>query len=71
MRRVECDELIYRHLIIAEDFDIRAEFAEVLDEVVGKRVVVIYKYEHGYFPFRLKAGKFECCRLKTCKPLNL
>jgi len=40
--RIERDELIYRDLVIAEDFDIRTEFAEVLDEVVGEGVVVIY-----------------------------
>ena len=38
---VEGDELIHRDLVIAEDFDIRAEFAEVLDEVVGEGVVVV------------------------------
>jgi len=32
MTRVHRDQLIYRHLIITEDFDVRAEFAEILDE---------------------------------------
>jgi hypothetical protein len=40
--RVEGDELIHRDLVVAEDFDIRAKFAEVLDKVVGKGVVVVY-----------------------------
>ena len=41
MRRVERDELIHRHLVVAEDANVRAEFAEVLDEVVGEGVVVV------------------------------
>jgi hypothetical protein len=36
MRRIEGDELIYRNLVIAEDTNLRAQFAEVLNEVVGK-----------------------------------
>jgi hypothetical protein len=41
MRWVERNKLVHRHLIIAEDFDVRAEFAEVLDEVVGEGVIII------------------------------
>jgi hypothetical protein len=41
VRWIEGDELIHRDLIIAEDFDICAEFAEILDEVVSERIVVI------------------------------
>lgn len=36
VRRVERDELIHRHLVVAKDFDVRAEFAKVLDEVVSE-----------------------------------
>ncbi len=38
---LEGDQLVQRDLVVAEDADVRAEFAEVLDEVVGERVVVI------------------------------
>jgi len=41
VRRIEGDELVHRDLVIAENFDVRAEFAEVLDEVVGEGVVVV------------------------------
>ena len=39
--RIERDELVHRDLVVAEYFDVRSEFAEVLDEVIRKRVVVI------------------------------
>jgi hypothetical protein len=38
---LEGDQLVQRDLVVAEDAYVRAEFAEVLDEVVGERVVVI------------------------------
>ncbi len=34
--RFEGDQFVERDLVIAEDFDVCAQFAEVLDEVVGK-----------------------------------
>lgn len=40
--RVEGDELIHRHLVVAEDANVCAKFAEVLDEVVGERIVIVY-----------------------------
>jgi hypothetical protein len=43
MVRLEGDQLVQGNLVIAKDANIRAEFAEVLDEVVGEGVVVIYK----------------------------
>ena len=41
MVRLECDQLVQGNLVIAKDANIRAEFAEVLDEVVGEGVVII------------------------------
>ena len=39
--RIERDQLVHRDLVVAEDPDVRAEFAKVLDEVVGEKVVII------------------------------
>jgi hypothetical protein len=44
MGRIQSIEFFERDLVVAEDFDIRAEFAEVLDKVVCERVVVIYEH---------------------------
>jgi hypothetical protein len=41
MVRLEGDEFVHRNLVVAEDANVRAEFAEVLDEVVGEGVVVV------------------------------
>jgi hypothetical protein len=59
MGRVEGNELVYRHLVITEDFDIRAEFAEILDEVVGKGVIVIDEDEHKVFLSRVTSYKLH------------
>src|SRR4030081_1642425 len=34
----------YRNLIVAANLDLRSQFAEILDQVIGKRIVVI-EYE--------------------------
>ena len=36
-----------RDLIIAAHFNLRAQFADVLDEVVGERIVVIEDENHA------------------------
>src|SRR5262245_31627589 len=41
-----CDKLIERYLIVAKDLNIRPQLAEVLDEVVGERVVIINHSNH-------------------------
>jgi hypothetical protein len=46
VRRVEGDELVHRDLVVTKDSDIRAQLAEVLDQVIGKGVVVIDKHQH-------------------------
>jgi hypothetical protein len=43
MRWIEGDQLTHRDLVITKDLYIRAQLAEVLDEVVGKGVIVIDK----------------------------
>jgi hypothetical protein len=42
VRRIKCDQIIKRDLIIAEDAYLRAELTEVLDEIIGEGVIVIY-----------------------------
>ena len=41
MTRVEGSQFVECDLVIAEDANIRAKFTKVLDEVIGKGVVVI------------------------------
>jgi hypothetical protein len=43
MIRLERDQFIQRNLIVAEHTNLRAELAEVLNEVISKRVVIINK----------------------------
>ena len=43
MVRLERDQLVQGDLVVAKDANVRAKFAEVLDEVVGEGVVVIDK----------------------------
>lgn len=47
MIRFELRNLLDGHLIIAPDFHERPHLAEVLDEVVGKRIVVVDDEQHG------------------------
>ena len=37
-------------LIVAADLDLRAEFSQVLHQVVGERVVVVEDEDHGFVP---------------------
>lgn len=48
--RVEGFDLIQRDLIVAHDADFLTQFSEVLDEVIGKGVVVIDHEEHRRYP---------------------
>jgi hypothetical protein len=43
------DQLGDRRLVVADDLDLGAELAQVLDEVVGERVVVV-DHEHAHQP---------------------
>ena|SRR5215467_3159178 len=44
------------NFVVAMDFDFATEFAEILREVVGKRIVVVQKQNHRYFPNRSRAA---------------
>ena len=46
MIRVEFLYLFQRNFIIAIRSDIDAQFAEVLDQVIGKGIVIVYHQQH-------------------------
>jgi hypothetical protein len=37
-----------RHFVVAANFHLRAQFAEILDEVVSERIVVIENEDHRF-----------------------
>jgi hypothetical protein len=39
-------DFIHAHLIIAADLDFRAQFSEVLDQVVSERIVIVEDKDH-------------------------
>ncbi len=41
--------LFHRQLVVAAHHDLRAQFAQVLDQVVGERIVVVEDKDHGEF----------------------
>ena len=38
--------LFWRHLVVTPHHDLRAQFPKVLDEVVGKRIVIVEDEDH-------------------------
>ena len=56
--RFELFDLIERDLIVAMHLHIHAHFAEVLDEVVGERIVIIDDQQHA----RSKGNCRQCAR---------
>src|SRR5258708_7201290 len=40
-------DLVERGLVVAEDAHFHTQFAEVMDEIVGKAVVVVDDHQHG------------------------
>jgi uncharacterized protein YbjT (DUF2867 family) len=40
-------DLLDGHFVVAANLNLGAQFAQVLDEVIGKRVVVIEDEDHG------------------------
>ena len=53
------------------DFDIATQFAEVLREVVGERIVVIQQQNHDYFPARFPATAASSAASKAFDLLTL
>lgn len=50
MRRFQLFDLINGDLVITEDFHLKrrpAHFAQFLDEVVGKRIIIIDQNDHA------------------------
>src|SRR5437016_892460 len=50
--RISPDNLFHRNLVVAMYFDVATQLAEILREVVGKRIVVVEKQNHASFPDR-------------------
>ena len=54
-RRAE--QVVRRLDVVAHDLDLRAELAQVLDEVVGERVVVVdHEHVHGHASWRVASS---------------
>ena len=45
-------DLLDSDSVIAMDLDVATEFAKILREVVGERIVVVQQQNHHYFPAR-------------------
>ena len=71
MTRIEGSQFVQRDLVVAEDANVRAKFAEVLDEVVGKGVVVIYQYKHSKDLSSPQSSFFEPRRSLRKKPFKI
>src|SRR5919202_111960 len=65
-------DLLDRHLVVAPHRDLRVQFAEVLDEVVGERIVVVYQQNllaHLGCPPSPALGFFLFAAAASCKTL--
>jgi len=60
---------VHGHLVVAANFDLLAQFTEILDKVVSKRIVVIEDEDHDFIvaPRRrfqsFKVSRFQGCRV--------
>jgi hypothetical protein len=46
--RVHCLDLADGHFVVAANLDFSAQFAQILDEVVSERIVVIEDEDHAF-----------------------
>jgi len=42
-------DFLYRNLVVPPHLDLRAQFSQILDQVVGKRIVVVEDEDHGEY----------------------
>src|SRR5581483_6524000 len=47
VRGGKCANFVQRYLVVAKDAQRRAELAEILNEVVGERIVIVYDHNHS------------------------
>src|SRR2546425_6101719 len=65
---LEGEHLLHREHVVAVDDGLRPQLAEVLDEVVGERVVVVEDEEHQRGPMRRLAVARKISRRKLTRP---
>src|SRR6185437_8796020 len=53
--RLPCRYLLERDRVVAVDVHVRAELAEILDQVVGEAVVVVDHQQHGLVPYAVNS----------------
>jgi hypothetical protein len=53
------------HFVIAPNLDLRAQFAQVLDEVVSKRIVIVEDEDHGLIV--AARGRFQGFKVSMIK----
>ena len=64
--------LLHCQIVIAAHNNLRAQFAQVLDKVVGKRIVVVEDEDHGEFQCSARRDGQGVClpvalRRRICK----